>query len=335
MAWARRLGRQSIVIDTRGLRRIDVDGYRALEDSLVSADGTRDPRVVWIVGPAVARIHELVAIARAPPAHRLDQPVRSPQPVAMDGDLFDLTGKVALVTGGSRGLGRAMVLAFAEAGADVVIASRKLDACEAVATQVEARFGRRAETVPVNVSSWSDCDALVEFAYGRMGQVDILVNNAGMSPLYPSVDAVSEALWDKVLGVNLKGPFRLAASIGARMAEGEGGSIINISSMASMRPGGDVVPYAAAKAGLNAMTMGLAQALAPKVRVNAIVCGMFRTDISKAWGDPAAVDESARRLLAVQRIGEPEDIVGAALYLASSASAYCTASLLRLDGGSA
>lgn len=249
-------------------------------------------------------------------------------------DAFDLTGRVALVTGGSRGLGRAMVQAFAHRGADVVIASRKLDSCEALATEVTAATGRAALPVAANVSSWDDCDRLVGAAYARFGRVDVLVNNAGMSPLYDSVDTVSEALWDKVIGTNLKGPFRLTASVGTRMAAGAGGSVINISSVASVRPSADTVPYAAAKAGLNALTEGMAKALGPKVRVNAIVCGMFRTDIAKAWGDPEAVDRAALRF-PLQRIGEPDDIVGAALYLASDASSFCTGATLRLDGGMA
>src|SRR4051812_49326375 len=127
--------------------------------------------------------------------------------------LFDLSGKVALVTGGSRGLGREMVLAFAQRGADVVVASRKLDACEAVAREVEERFGRRALAAAANVSDWGQCDALVDAAYGEFGRVDVLVNNAGLSPLYGRLDELEESLFDKVLAVNLKGPFRLTALI--------------------------------------------------------------------------------------------------------------------------
>jgi NAD(P)-dependent dehydrogenase (short-subunit alcohol dehydrogenase family) len=251
------------------------------------------------------------------------------------GDLLDLTGKVAVVTGGSRGLGREIVRAFAAHGADIVIASRKLEACQELAREVQDAFGIAALPFGCNVSDWGQCDALVDAAHARFGRVDVLVNNAGMSPVYPAVDAVTEALWDKVVAVNLKGPFRLAANIGSRMADAAGGSIINISSVAAIRPNGGVLPYAAAKAGLNALTEGFAKALAPKVRVNAVMCGMFRTDIAKAWGDPDAVDEMARSTIALQRIGEPEEIVGAALYLASEASSYCTGAILRLDGGAA
>jgi len=246
--------------------------------------------------------------------------------------MTDLSGKVALVTGGSRGLGREMVLAFAEHGADVVIASRKLDACAALADEVRAKHGSRALALACNVGDWAQCDQLVESAYAEFGRVDILVNNAGMSPLYPSVDAVTEGLYDKVFGVNLKGPFRLMAAIGTWMAAGAGGSIINITSVGAVRPEPGIVPYAAAKAGLNAMTEGFARAFGPTVRVNAIQCGMFRTDISKAW-PPEMLDVVVKERTALGRVGEPAEVVGAALYLASEASSYCTGAILRLDGG--
>jgi NAD(P)-dependent dehydrogenase (short-subunit alcohol dehydrogenase family) len=244
---------------------------------------------------------------------------------------FDLTGKVALVTGGSRGLGHEMVLAFAEAGADVIIASRKLENCEAVADEVRTRFGRKALAVSAHVGHWDALDGLVDAAYGTFGAVDILVNNAGMSPLYPTPEDVTEALYDKVLDINLKGPFRLTALVGGRMARGNGGSIINISSVASIRPTASVIPYAAAKAGLNAMTEAYAFAYGPRVRVNCICCGAFRTDVSKAWDMDAA--EARAKTYAMKRIGEPNEVVGAALYFASDASSYTTGSVLRVDGG--
>jgi NAD(P)-dependent dehydrogenase (short-subunit alcohol dehydrogenase family) len=246
-----------------------------------------------------------------------------------------LDGRVAVVTGGSRGLGRAMVLAFAEAGASVVIASRKIEACQRVAEEVAERFGVDALAVGTNVSSWADCDALVAASYERFSQVDILVNNAGMSPLYPSLEEMSEALWDKVLAVNLKGPFRLSALFGTRMAAGRGGSIINVSSVEAVSPAPNAIPYGAAKAGLEALTVGFMRSFGPLVRVNTIRCGPFRTDIAKAWGDMSRVEEMARRRMPLGRIGEPEDVVGAALFLATDASAYCTGTTIRLDGGRA
>lgn len=246
---------------------------------------------------------------------------------------FDMTGKVALVTGGSRGLGREMVLAFAEAGADVIIASRKLDSCEATAREVRERTGRRALPVACHVGEWDQVEQLAETAYKEFGKVDVLVNNAGMSPIYDHVNNVTEALYDKVLDVNLKGPFRLTAMVGTRMTEGDGGSIIMVSSTASQHPGANVISYAAAKAGLNAMTIGFAKHFAPKVRVNCIIPGPFLTDISKAW-DLEAFKKNAKTTIPLQRGGEPEEIVGAALYFATEASSYTTGALLTVAGGS-
>jgi len=245
--------------------------------------------------------------------------------------IFDLTGKVAIVTGGSRGLGRQMVLAFAQHGADVVVASRKIENCEAVAADVRA-LGRRALAVAYHAASWDGADALADAAYAEFGTVDILVNNAGMSPLYPSPDAITEELFDKVVGVNLKGPFRLSVNVGTKMAAGGGGSIINVSSIASRRPGANELVYAAAKAAINNLTGGLARTFGPSVRVNCIVPGPFLTDISKAW-DLAAFEKQARATYALQRGGQPHEVVGAALYFASSASSYTTGALLDIDGG--
>ena len=248
----------------------------------------------------------------------------------MPQDLFELTGRVAIVTGGSRGLGREMVLAFAEHGADVVIASRKLDNCEAVAEEVRA-LGRRALPIAYHAGSWADADRLADAAYAQFGRVDVLVNNAGMSPLYASLEEVSEELFDKVIGVNLKGPFRLSSLVGTLMAAGAGGSIINVSSIASQRPSPTEAPYGAAKAGINSLTGSLAAAFGPKVRVNCIVPGPFLTDISKAW-DLEAFNARAKNAFALGRGGEPHEIVGAALYLASDASSYTTGALINIDG---
>lgn len=245
--------------------------------------------------------------------------------------LFDLTGKVALITGGSRGMGREMALAFAAHGADVIVASRKLDACEAVATDIRA-MGRRALPVAANVSRWDDCDALVHHAYAGFGKVDVLVNNAGMSPLYGKLSDVTEAMFDKVVGVNLKGPYRLSALVGERMAEGAGGSIINVSSVAAANPAPHAEPYGAAKAGLNNLTRSFAFAFGPTVRVNSIMAGPFLTDISKAW-DMEKFKERAATSIALRRGGEAHEIVGAALYFASGASSFTTGSVLRVDGG--
>ncbi len=246
-------------------------------------------------------------------------------------DRFDMTGKVAVVTGGSRGLGRQMVLAFAEQGADVVIASRKIENCEAVAREVEA-LGRTALPLAYHAAEWAAADALADAVYDGFGRCDVLVNNAGMSPLYPSVDAISESLFDKVVGVNLKGPFRLSANIGTRMVAAGGGSIIFVSSIASTRPGPQELVYGAAKAGVNNLTSGLARTFGPTVRVNCIVPGPFLTDISKAW-DMDQFEAAARTNYSLGRGGEPDEIIGAALYLATDASSYTTGSTIEVDGG--
>jgi NAD(P)-dependent dehydrogenase (short-subunit alcohol dehydrogenase family) len=244
----------------------------------------------------------------------------------------DLSGKVALVTGGSRGLGREMVRAFAAAGADVVIASRKLDSCEELATEVTKETGVHALPVACHVGRWDDVDALAERAHAEFGRVDILINNAGMAPLYPSLGQVSEDLFDKVVGVNLKGPFRLSARVGERMAAGDGGAIVNISSVAAVRPSPGDLPYAAAKAGLNTLTVGFAAALGPSVRVNGVMVGPFLTDISKAW-DVEAFQAWAADRYALGRLGRPAEIVGTVLYLATDASSFTTGTVLTVDGG--
>ena len=248
-------------------------------------------------------------------------------------DRFDLEGKVAVVTGGSRGLGRAIVTAFAEHGADVVIASRKVDACVALAAEITASTGREASACR---STRGDGTTPTSGRHGlrTLRRCDVLVNNAGMSPLYPSLTAVTEELFDKVVGVNFKGPFRLSAILGERMAAGAGGSIINVSSIAAVQPTPTELVYAGAKAALNEMTIGLARAYGPSVRCNVIMPGAFLTDISKAW-DMDAFEEIARRSIPLGRGGEPDEIVGAALYLASDASSYTTGSVIKIDGGAA
>ena len=240
----------------------------------------------------------------------------------------DLTNKVALVTGGSRGLGREMVLAFAKAGADVVIASRKLDACEEVAREVE-KLGRRALPVAAHVGKWEDNDRLAETAFQQFGRIDILVNNAGMSPLAPSLAETTETLFDKVIEVNFKGPFRLSILVGEKMVAGAGGAIINLSSTAAFKPEPHTVPYSGAKAAINAMTVALAKAFAPKVRVNCIAPGPFLTDVSTVWRENKTYEQS----LGLKRFGKPEEVVGTALYLASDASSYVTGQVIRVDGG--
>jgi len=244
--------------------------------------------------------------------------------------LFDLTDRVVLVTGGSRGLGREMAFAAAHCGADVVIASRTYDSCVATAAEIEAETGRAALPYAVHVGRWAELDGLVDAVYKRFGKLDVLINNAGMSPIYDALTDVTEKLFDTVINLNLKGPFRLSALVGERMVAAGGGVIINVSTHGSLRPHPSYLPYAAAKAGLNAMTEGLAIAYGPTVRVNTLMPGPFLTDISRAW-DFGDVNPFARQPL--QRAGEPSEIVGAALFLMSDASSFTTGSILRADGG--
>lgn len=245
----------------------------------------------------------------------------------MPTDLFDLTGQVALVTGGSRGLGRQMALAFADAGADVIVSSRKGDACEAVAAEVRAR-GRRAEAMPAHAGRWDEVDALVERAWAAFGHVDLVVANAGSGPASPS-HQVTQAGFDAIVNLNFKGPFRLMAAAAQRMAAGAGGAIIATSSVASLEPMPHVVAYAGAKAALNQAVVSLAAEYGPKVRINAIAAGPFLTDISKAWSD----DMRERAPNALGRPGRPEEIVSTALWLASPASSFVTGAIVRCDGG--
>ncbi len=249
-----------------------------------------------------------------------------PKPYAM----FELAGKVAIVTGGSRGLGREIALAYARAGADIVVTSRKIAECRKVAEEIESETGRSALAHACHVGHWDELPELVEASYERFGHVDVLVNNAGVSPRYDSLDTVTEKLVDTTLDVNLKGPLRLASLVAPRMIEAGGGVIINVSSAASLRPDPSFVVYAAAKAALNSLTDGLARAYAPTVRVNCLVPGAFKTDMANAWTE-SAVAEFAKTF-ALGRAAAPSEIVGAALFLASDASSFTTGSLIRADG---
>ncbi len=233
-----------------------------------------------------------------------------------------------MVTGGSRGLGLEMVRAFARRGADIVITSRKIESCEAAAREVRS-LGRKALAYGAHVGHWDEMTGLVDTAYHAFGKVDILVNNAGMAPLAPSSLETSEELFDKVIAVNFKGPFRLCSLVGSRMYAGEGGAIINISSTGSLRPNPRNGPYAGAKAALNALTEVFSKEYAPKVRVNTLVPGPFLTDIAKGWSETA----KTTRNNAASRIGRPEEITTAALYLASPASSFTYGSMVRVDGG--
>jgi NAD(P)-dependent dehydrogenase (short-subunit alcohol dehydrogenase family) len=241
------------------------------------------------------------------------------------------TGKVVVVTGASKGLGRAMALGFAQAGAQVVVASRKLAACEAVADEIRL-LGGRALAVSCHVGDWDECEALISSTVAAFGRIDVLINNAGIAPVPPSLLGVTSDLFDKTMAVNLKGPLRLIALAADHMPRG--GAVINISSKASLHPSPFTVVYAAAKAGQNALTQAAAQEFGPRgIRVNGIVCGTFHTDsLHRSMPSAQMQDEMAERI-SLRRIASADEIVGTALYLASDASSYMNGELLVLDGG--
>lgn len=242
-------------------------------------------------------------------------------------------GLRALVTGGSRGLGWFIAQGLAHAGADVVIASRSESSCVAAAEALGKETSARVVPLSCHVGRWDDVNSLIERTYASLGGLDILVNNAGMAPLYSSLDDVSEELFDKTIAVNLKGPFRLMAAVGSRMAASGGGAILNISSVAAVRPRPTDLVYAAAKAGLNTLTVGFAKAFGPHVRVNAIMAGPFETDVSKHW-DMSVVGPRVQGY-PLGRIGAPAEIVPTALLLTGSASSFITGLVMAVDGGMA
>ncbi|WP_454798478.1 SDR family NAD(P)-dependent oxidoreductase [Novosphingobium lindaniclasticum] len=245
---------------------------------------------------------------------------------------INLDGRVAVVTGGSRGLGKAIALGFAEAGATVVIASRKLESCQHLVADIEAKGGR-ASAHAFDAQSWQDCDRLFAEVTERWSGADILVNNAGKSPVSPSSLETSEEAFEQILAVNLRSAFRLSALFGSQMVERGAGAIINISSTGSRKPEAYFAPYAAAKAGLNTLTQSFAKEYGPLVRVNTVMPGPFHTDGTKGWSRTDEFADHARKYQPLGRGGEPGEIVGAVLYLASDLASYVTGACLAVDGG--
>jgi NAD(P)-dependent dehydrogenase (short-subunit alcohol dehydrogenase family) len=245
---------------------------------------------------------------------------------------IELTGKVAVVTGASRGLGLAITQGLARAGAAVAVASRKRAACKTLVDELVVA-GASASAHTFDAGRWEDCDRLFAEVTERWGSAQILVNNVGMSPVAPSSLETSQELFDKIVAVNLRAAFRLCALFGNQMRGSGGGSIVNISSSGSLRPKPDFAPYAAAKAGLNVLTATFAKEFAPKVRVNTVMPGPFHTDATKAWSRSEAFARRAQSALPLQRAGDPPEIVGAVLYLASDLASFTTGACLAVDGG--
>lgn len=247
---------------------------------------------------------------------------------------LSLEGKVALVTGGSRGLGRAMVLGLAKAGADVVIASRKLDSCEQVADEVRA-LGRRALPVSAHAGRMESLDALLEQTYATFGRLDVLINNAGTNPVTAGLSELTPELFQKVFEVNTKGPWYLASRAAPRMATHGGGSIINIISVGGLKPPAYQGFYAGSKAALHAMTKVMAAEWAGMgIRVNAIAPGSFHSDmLDAALKILPGFEEGSRDASLQKRIAETDEIIGPVMYLASDMSRFTTGATLVADGG--
>ncbi|MFT3929339.1 MAG: glucose 1-dehydrogenase [Spongiibacteraceae bacterium] len=248
--------------------------------------------------------------------------------------MIDLSGKVAVVTGGSRGLGLAITRGLSAAGATVVVASRKIESCEAVVAELIAN-GKQASAHAFDAGRWDDCDRLFAEVNEQWGGAHILVNNVGKSPIAPSSLETSEELFDKIIAINLRSAFRLSALFGTQMAARDGGAIVNISSTGSLRPEPNFAPYAAAKAGVNTLTITFAKEFGPKVRVNTVMPGPFHTDATSAWSRSDGFAKHAERVLPLRRGGNPPEIVGAVLYLVSDLASFTTGACIAVDGGHA
>ena len=244
-----------------------------------------------------------------------------------------LAGQVAWVTGASRGLGQAMAVALARAGADVAIAARSVDALADTQAQIES-LGRRALPLALDVSHAAQCAPAAAEVAAWLGRLDILVNNAGVEEVRASLD-VDEALWDRILDTNLKGAFFCAQAAARTMAaRGEGGAIVNVCSLTSVRGIPTAVPYGASKSGLLGMTRALAAEWAPRgIRVNGLAPGYFRTALTEAFYQDEAWQQRMLERIPMKRFGQGDDLAGAVVFLASGASAYLTGQCLFLDGG--
>jgi NAD(P)-dependent dehydrogenase (short-subunit alcohol dehydrogenase family) len=250
--------------------------------------------------------------------------------------LFSLKGKVALITGGSRGIGRAIALAFAEAGASLVVSSRnkRPPELQKVAEEIRAKGGK-ALAIPAHVGKKEDVQNLVQKTLEEFGRIDILVNNAGVNPVLSTLVDLEEEAFEKVIEVNLKGAFLMSKAVAKEMIKQGGGRIINISSISGLRARADGTgAYCISKAAMNMMTQVMARELAPhNILVNAIAPGSIKTEFSRVdWADP---ERRAQRIpeIELKRFGEPEEVVGSALLLASEASSFMTGEIIRVDGG--
>jgi NAD(P)-dependent dehydrogenase (short-subunit alcohol dehydrogenase family) len=250
-------------------------------------------------------------------------------------ELFDLTGKVAIVTGSTRGIGRAMAQGLAAAGASVVVSSRKQDVCDATAAEIRAATGAVVLPLACHVGDWDAVPAFVERVQAEFGRVDVLVNNAGISPSRSNVSQMTLETWRKIFSVNLEGPLRMGQCVAEVMKQQRSGSIVNIATMAAYSGGPGVCAYGASKAALLNLTKSMAQEWAPwNIRANVLSPGPFLTDMVEG---AAQHSEGFKDLIAggtyLKRIADPAEIVGPVLYLASDASTYVTGDDISVSGG--
>lgn len=247
--------------------------------------------------------------------------------------LFDLTGKVAIVTGGSRGIGRAICERLAEHGAKVVVSSRKVEACQEVVDAIEAKGGT-AMAIACNIGRKNECQALVDAAIAKWGQVDIMVCNAAINPHFGPATTMPDEIFDKIMASNIKSNLWLSHMTAPGMAERGGGSIVIISSIGGFRGSPVLGAYAISKAADMQLVRNLAVEWGPKnVRANAIAPGLIRTDFARALWEDEAMLKQRMSTTPLRRIGEPDEIAGAAVFLASQAGSYMTGQSIVVDGG--
>jgi NAD(P)-dependent dehydrogenase (short-subunit alcohol dehydrogenase family) len=248
--------------------------------------------------------------------------------------MFDISGKVAVVTGSTKGIGLAIAWQYARSGAKVVISSRKSDACEAVAKEINDA-GHEAIAIPCHIGERAQLENLVEKTMDHWGRIDVLVCNAASNPVYGPISELPESAWDKVMDNNVKSNYVLANNIVCPIMEKQGGGVvIMVSSIAALRASETLSFYAISKAAEAALAKNLALHWGPKgIRVNAIAPGLIKTDFARAlWEDPERLERIENKT-PLRRIGEPDDIAGVAHFLAADASAYVTGQLIVADGG--
>ncbi|MCX7959643.1 MAG: glucose 1-dehydrogenase [Deltaproteobacteria bacterium] len=247
--------------------------------------------------------------------------------------MIDFKGKNVLVTGGSRGIGKEICIQFAKYGARVIVSSRKIDACEKVVDEIK-KNGGDAIAIAANTGKMEEVNLLAEKAFEKCGYIDVLVNNAATNPIFGPLLNTEEKAWDKIMDVNLKGPFFLALKVAGKMIEGKGGSVINIASTAGLRSWPGLGVYGISKGAIVQMTRQMAREWAGgNVRVNCVAPGLIDTDFSRVLIDNQALREEALKTVSMNRHGVVSEIAGLVLFLASDAASYITGQIIIADGG--